>query len=108
MNRQVAEAVVSRADGRCEACGEPLSLFEPELVGEIDHAEGRGRSESVETCWVLHRKCHRARHAGFPSAVWWLRHYVKHCRAFGYKDALKRAEDRLAFAEQKSAFGGAA
>lgn len=105
MKPHIAEACISRAAGKCEACGEPLAMWPPELVGELDHAEGRAVSEEVDTVWVLHRKCHQQRHASIPSKAEWLQRWADFCASHGYRDSYSRAFEKLRWAEQKSAFG---
>lgn len=66
--RALREAAVTRAGGRCEACGVDV----PEKLLELDHIFGRGRSEHIETVWMLCRSCHREKTNNSPSHMAWL------------------------------------
>jgi hypothetical protein len=75
--------VEKRADGKCEACGR---LFSPSDPPELDHALGRGKvAQSVRNTWLIHRSCHRARHAGRPSSAYWHGLFAVHCDRHGYR-----------------------
>lgn len=90
-------AVEKRAAGRCEACaidhdhvlGGGAAWTNPADPPELDHwmgGNGRRRQlQSVATCWMLHRSCHRLRQAGSPSAAAWNTLFEKHCRIYGYR-----------------------
>jgi hypothetical protein len=74
--------VEKRAGGSCEACG---VSFNPTDPPELDHALGRGKKrQSVRNCWLIHRGCHRSRHAGKPSREWWLERWSDHCAKHGF------------------------
>lgn len=72
-------AVEVRAKGSCEAC--ELASLHPL---EMDHFYGRARSESVETCWMLCRGCHREKTENLPSRRHWDVEFRIHCRWHGY------------------------
>jgi hypothetical protein len=107
MKAVIAAAVLIRADGHCEACGCPFNESDMRLRRELDHAEGRAVSESVETVWALHAKCHADRHASRPSKAEWLKRWADFCARQGYREAYARAFEKLRWAEQKAAFGRA-
>lgn len=89
---KVYVAVEKRAGGRCEMCGMEFSDADPP---ELDHQEGRGRSESVETTWLLHRSCHRLKTNNDPSAAHWLEKIVAHAERYVYRKTAARARARL-------------
>jgi 5-methylcytosine-specific restriction endonuclease McrA len=89
---EVREAVMNRSVGLCEACVKDLTLTDP---GELDHFFGKARAESVESCWLLCRACHRAKTDNNPSAAWWLDRFDAHARFYGYTAESKRARARL-------------
>jgi 5-methylcytosine-specific restriction endonuclease McrA len=97
----VYSAVATRSGGCCEACGED------EFVAplECDHFFGRARAQSVETCWMLCRGCHRKKTDGSPTSAWWFRRFIEHAHALDYRAAMALAEKRLAFVEARSALG---
>ena len=97
----VVAAVLGRADGVCECgCGR-IAIFS----GELDHRWGgvgrRREAQSVETCWILRRKCHFEKTANFPSAAAWQERWAAHCKKYGYtaeRPALRaRFKNREAF-----------
>jgi hypothetical protein len=100
VNKRVYEAVRERAAGACECCGRSL------LIPELDHFEGRARSESIETCWMLTRDCHVSKSANDPSAAVWLTRFALHCRRYGYLEALERTLTRLHSVTTRDALGG--
>jgi hypothetical protein len=104
LNAKVYEAVAARSEGRCEEC---QHLFGATLTTrpELDHAEGRSRSESVATCWMLCGACHHAKTRNDPSAAWWLAAFALHCQKHDYGEPLKRALTRLQFVTTKSSMG---
>jgi 5-methylcytosine-specific restriction endonuclease McrA len=87
-----------RAAGRCEHCGYVAPDWEPL---ELDHFFGRARVESVETCWMLCRGCHRRKTNNDPVPSVWLELFAFHAEKHGYSDAARRARDRLAFVETR-------
>lgn len=90
----VRQAVVTRAAGRCEACGVDL----PGPMGEMDHFFGRARSENVETCWFLCRECHQFKTDNFPTRSIWLRRFRTHAMKYGLGRALQMVDQALALA----------
>jgi hypothetical protein len=95
--RDVRAAVLKRAGGDCENCG--WGGLAAQL--ELDHFEGKARSESVETCWLLCRVCHRLKTNNQPSTTNWLDVFAFHCRKHGYSEAEARARKRLAFVQAR-------
>ncbi len=96
---RIRAAVVERANGFCECgCGAPVS----EEFGEMDHAFGRARvPQSVENCWFLAPRCHRQKTDNFPSAMWWVEDFRRHCQRHGYGEQEHRCEVRLEVIEAK-------
>jgi hypothetical protein len=97
----VYQAVEERAENWCECgCGKPLAEV-PWLANPIlDHFEGRARSESLETCWMLRRDCNDDRTANRPNAREWLEKFMRHCRKYAngldaYFEAHERASNRI-------------
>ena len=88
MKPSLANAIIRRADGLCEAC-----RVRP--AGRIDHFEGRARSESLETCWHLCVLCDNAKTVNRPSARHWLESFIRHAESHGYTAAAERARARL-------------
>ena len=103
----VRAAVVTRAAGLCEGCGHPLCIGEGELDEFFGGVGRRRQMMSIETCWLLHPYCHRAKTeninplpAGFDGtllsgSVYWARKFIAHARANGYEKAAQLAERRL-------------
>lgn len=87
MNKKVAEAVVERAAGRCECCDRPFLGDEGPFRLTIDHMQGRGRSESVETCWALRAQCHEQKTLNDPGASYWLAKFALFAKRHGYSEA---------------------
>lgn len=77
----IRAAVMDRARGRCEACGERAALALDHWLGGIGR---RRQMESVETTWALCGECHRDRTENRPSAADWNRHFEAHARRHGY------------------------
>lgn len=100
--RAIWDAVFTRAGAHCE-CGCGLQFGGGAATAELDHFEGRARSESVESCWLLRRTCHRYKSESVPSAAAWLQTFIWHCKKHGYRAQAKKAEARLAFVEARSA-----
>lgn len=97
--KAIRAAVMERADGRCEHCGWAFQSFNP---GELDHAFGRARAESVETCWALCRDCHRQKTNNDPSAAHWLEAFAELAEGLNYSESASRARALLAKHEAKS------
>lgn len=107
MNTSVRRAVFARAEDRCEAIG--TSQRCPQRAEELDHFFSRAKAEeTAATCWALCRTCHHEKTNNRPSASFWLGSFIKHAERHGYTAEAERAANRLAFVEQRSAFGGAA
>lgn len=93
---EVRAAVMARAGMICECgCGRWFRGFMG--AAQLDHFEGRGRSESVETCWALRADCHRRKTLNDPNAGHWLFSFADHCARHGYATEARRARDRFAF-----------
>lgn len=90
----VRRACEDRSRGRCEVagCGG---------VGvELDHFFGRGKApETVATCWMLCRSCHRDKTLNRPDRIAWLDTYQGHCAAYGYVTEWNRASSLRALEE---------
>lgn len=84
----VRAACMSRAGDRCECCGVPGTALAPL---EMDHFLGRARSESVGTCWMLCRQCHRDKTENRPSANHWRVVFSLHQNNNGYDAAARSA-----------------
>lgn len=90
---KVRDLCALRAGPLCECgCGRRFSEFNP---AEMDHALGRARAESVETCWMLARSCHVDKTRSDPSAALWLRRFICHASFFGYHAEAEQARRRL-------------
>lgn len=74
----IRAACVLRANGRCE-CGCGCGFGPGEGEEEFDHFLGRGRFESIETCWMLRREHHRAKTENHPSREVWDAKFAAHC-----------------------------
>lgn len=95
--REIYDAVAKRAGVKCEACDE---LFSPADPPEMDHFLPRGRfPQSVRTCWLIHRSCHRMKHAGDPSALVWWRAFCWHARRLGLVAEEQLARNKVASLE---------
>lgn len=74
---------LKRANGFCES-GVCFDLWT-----EMDHWLGgngrRRQKQSVETCWMLCRRCHHDRTNAVPSAAFWNGNFALHCARYGYK-----------------------
>ena len=86
MDKKIANAVIERAGSHCECCNRPFIGDEGPFRPTIDHMQGRGRSESVETCWVLRWACHEEKTLNEPSASYWLAKFALHAKAKGYSE----------------------
>jgi hypothetical protein len=74
---RIREACVARAGSDCECgCGR--------LWAEMDHFYGRSKGQSVETCWMLSRDCHRAKTENRPTRAIWDATFQAHCLKHGY------------------------
>lgn len=106
MKPSIAESVLSRADGHCECgCG---FWFGVELRANttLDHFFGRARAkDSIDSIWALRADCHADKTANRPDAATWLKRFLVHCEKHGYRSSYDRAFKRLAFVEQRKAFG---
>lgn len=99
---RLRDAVYARARGRCECgCNARLdvsatrNLFS-ERSRELDHFFGRSKvGATVETCWVLSRRCHRAKTENKPSRSVWLSRFITHCQLHGYVAAAELAQAKL-------------
>jgi hypothetical protein len=77
---EIRSLVIARAKGKCEACGGAGVALDHWLGGN-----GRRRvAESVETCWLLCRRCDEPRTANKPSAGYWNDMFAIHCARHGY------------------------
>jgi 5-methylcytosine-specific restriction endonuclease McrA len=90
--KAVRGAVVSRAGGRCEACGVEVTS----RSGELDHFFGRARSENVETCWLLCGACHFAKTNWMPARAAWLNRFRRHALLHGFGRAIPMVDQLLA------------
>ena len=91
--QDVRSQVMDRADGACECCG-----GQPVLPLELDHFFGgskRRSMEAFESCWALCRFCHHQKTNNNPSAAYWLRDFVHHCRKHGFLEIEVAASARL-------------
>lgn len=80
--KKIRKAVAFRAVGACEACGKWIGLSGEE--GHLDHMQGRARSESVETCWLICPLCDFARTTNSPSATHWAMRMERHALRYGF------------------------
>ena len=60
MPQRVAQAVIDRADGRCEVMNFPVCVGQ---AGPIHHRKISGREHSVENCVHICKPCHDWIHA---------------------------------------------
>ncbi len=90
----VYDAVAERAGQVCE-CGCGRWFRGLHGAQQLDHYEGRARSESVDTCWMLRSDCHARKTANSPSAVWWRSRFLEHCKRYDYREAAARARDAI-------------
>lgn len=87
--------VLKRSNGYCE-CGCGTVLGANLDFGEMDHFWGRGKApQSVQNCWMLARGCHRWKTDNRPSAVAWLKAFLRHCHSHGYATEAYKAAVRL-------------
>lgn len=77
----IRAACVARAANHCELCGMLQGLL------EMDHVLGgsgrRRQKQSVKTCWILCRYCHRYKTA-HPVGTNWRAAFRAHCAKYGY------------------------
>ena len=81
--KQLRAAVFERSEGRCENddCGTRIT---PATM-DLDHYLGRARAPQLpENCWALCMSCHRRKHAGDPSRVYWLEVFLQHLGGHGF------------------------
>jgi hypothetical protein len=91
---RIRKLVSKRAGLLCECgCGRWFRALNG--AAEVDHFFGRGREESVESCWRLRSDCHRAKTGNSPSAAHWLEKFITHCKRHGYAPEAERAQARL-------------
>lgn len=89
----IREAVMRRANGRCEVCC-ALDLRLAPL--QLDHFFGRVRvKQSVKNCWALCGPCHRMKTENDPSAADWLKWFIVHATRYGHHDEARLAQNRL-------------
>ena len=95
--KAIRRTVFARASNACEACGQWVT----EETGHLDHARGRGRAESVESCWALCVPCDLAKTMNEPTSAHWLAKFARHCERHGYAREAELARARLAFVETR-------
>jgi hypothetical protein len=88
---EIREAVMKRADGRCEHCGQLAERL------ELDHFFSRRGEQSERTCWAMAPLCHKSKTNWTGSADFWLRLFADHCNLHGYGAEKTRALSRLEF-----------
>lgn len=96
----VYRLVAARAGLVCE-CGCGRWFRGLSGAAHLDHFEGRARSESLETCWLIRSDCHARKHAGDPSRAFWLGRFADHCDKHGYATAAAATRDALFAAQAK-------
>lgn len=77
--RKLRRAVWERSEGQCEndECLARITW----TTFELDHFLGRARApQKPENCWALCGDCHRKKHAGEPSRLWWLEKFLAFIR----------------------------
>ena len=99
--RKIRAAVCLRAAGACESCG--AWVGENGESGHLDHARGRARSETVESCWLLCVPCDDERTHNRPTSAHWLRLFAAHCADYGFAAEHERALARLQFVTARGA-----
>lgn len=91
---EIREEVMKRAGLVCECgCGRWFRGFNG--AAQLDHYDGRARSESVETCWALRADCHREKTDGVPSSIEWHERFLAHAQRHGYATAAICARRRI-------------
>lgn len=99
----IRAAVMSRANGRCEACGLEQT-FGTDL--QMDHFWGRGKArQTVENCWAIGRYCHSQKTDNHPSAEHWLHRFAEHARKHHYWKEVTRANERMHFVLMRKHLG---
>lgn len=89
----IYDAVSLRADDKCETCALPFTISDPP---EMDHALGRGKvRQAVSNCWLIHRSCHRSKHAARPSRRAWLERMRDHFFRHGFLAEAAVVEDEM-------------
>lgn len=99
--QEVRALVMTRADGRCEACAFAFTALNP---AELEHFFGKARGESLEACWALCKRCHREKTDSVPSARQWATWFIEHQKQHGYdttqaRRVFHRANDKAALDE---------
>jgi hypothetical protein len=84
----IRREVIKRDTGCC-SCG-----IDPGT--ELDHFWGRGREESVESCWMLCTDCHRAKTDNDPKRIDWLWWFKAHCDFHGYREQAMKCDRAIA------------
>lgn len=99
----IREAVMARADGRCETCGgEELGL-------ELHHALGRGKAKQAESnCLGVCVSCHRQITRNDPSASFWLQEQANVFRRMKHLRTAWSLENRREFVEAREKLSSAA
>lgn len=101
MKKSIAEAVLSRADGKCEGCRCALGHFD--RAPELDHFFGRARAaDSEDTIWVLCRTCHHNKTNNKPDAERWFRWFLEHCARNSFRDSYECAFRELQWRTAKT------
>ena len=95
--REVRDACVRRARGRCEQCGDWQG---PDL--HLDHFWGRAREESVESCWMLCPGCHEDKTNNRPNRGEWLFAFGIHCKGLDYAEQVAKVEAAIAYARGRA------
>lgn len=119
---RIWDACWERCGGICECgCMQPVLRWNgwtagipPNVVAQLDHFFPRREGQSVETCWILRASCHLSKTRNEPDAASWFRKFIIHARMHArtdptgnYERALRKAQDRLAFVETRSALPAA-
>ena len=101
--RSIYEQVAERAEGICEGCRVEFNALN---LPELDHQRGRGKArQALQNCWMLCRRCHRAKTDGKPSRLHWLSTFREHCYRLDYVSEARRVEADMDFERAKR--GGA-
>lgn len=96
--RDIRALVAERAGDICE-CGCGRSFVGYGGNAQLDHFDGKARSESFEACWLIRADCHRSKGLSIPSAKHWLEKFRAHCIRRGFWSEGSLAGRRLASAE---------
>jgi hypothetical protein len=84
----IRREVVMR-DRACAACGLAAGT-------ELDHFWGRGREESVESCWMLCHDCHQAKTDNDPTRLDWIFWFRAHCGQHRYVEQAMKCDRAIA------------